>query len=205
MHVLCTGALPARWAWHFVPAALQGTYYGVLFVQPLAFKNHWDTVAHVPYVVPIEAAWSFTALVVYLTLAWRTHERYQHGLDTALSNREEFRLDWPRRFLIACSVTVAIWVAHSVYEAAVGGLTYFDRLPLYLRFSLLVYGLGLGGLRSARLAYPRPDALAELEAPLVVTAADAAVTLPSADRPTDWRDMGERFDAEVRGLTSQTP
>ena len=200
MHVICTGALPTRWAWHFVPAALQGAYYGVLFVQPLTFKNHWDTVAHVPYVVPIETAWSLAALVVYLALAWRTHARYQQWLDTVLSNREEFRLEWPRRFLIACSVTVAIWVAHSVYEAAVGGLTYFDRLPLYLWFSLLVYGLGLGGLRSAGQEYPRPDALAEVEAPAAFappTAEGMAIT-PNAERQVDWREMGERFDAAVR-------
>lgn len=199
MHVICTGALPRRWGWHLLPAGVQGAYYSAVFVQPLDFKNHWDAVAHVPYVVPIETAWSFAALVVYLVLAWRTHARYQHWLDTALSNREEYRLDWPRRFLIACSVTVAIWVSQTVYEAAVGGFTYFDRLPLYLWFSLLVYGLGLGGLRSAGLAYPRPDGLAEPDAQLVPTpATEAVATVPNAERQADWREMGQRVDAEVR-------
>ena len=182
MHVICTGALPRRWAWHLAPGAVQGAYYSAIFVQPLAFKNAWDTFGHVPYVVPVETAWSLLSLVIYVGLAWRTQARYQRWLDTALSNREEFRLDWPRRFLIACSVTVAIWGASSLYEVVVGGLTYFDRFPLYIWFSLLVYGLGLGGLRSADLAYPRPWTLVEPEAP------------PAAD----WRDLGRRFDAAVR-------
>ncbi|WP_310571048.1 helix-turn-helix domain-containing protein [Gemmatimonas sp.] len=199
MHVICIGALPQRWGWHLLPAVVQGAYYTAVFVQPLDFKNHWDSVAHVPYVVPIETAWSFVALVVYLALAWRTQARYQHWLDTALSNREEYRLDWPRRFLIACSVTAAIWVSQTVYEAAVGGFTYFDRLPLYLWFSLLVYGLGLGGLRSAGLMYPRPEGLAEPEPQLVPTApTEAMAALPNAERQADWREMGQRVDAEVR-------
>jgi AraC-like DNA-binding protein len=203
MQVICTGTLPRRWGWHFLPAVVQGAYYCAVFVQPLAFKNEWDGSVHVPYVVPVETAWSFASLVVYLALAWRTHARYQRWLDTALSNREEFRLDWPRRFLIACSVTVAIWVAASGYEAAVGGFTYFDRFPLYIWFSLLVYGLGLGGLRSAGLAYPRPWTLVDGEVPAVGATegggGSGAPTPESAfDRQVDWQAMGARYDAEVR-------
>lgn len=203
MQVICTGVLPRRWGWHLAPAAVQGAYYSVLFVQPLEFKNRWDTVVHVPFVVPVEAVWSFTALVVYLGLAWRAHAQYQRWLDAELSNREEFRLDWPRRFLIACSVTVAIWVAHSVFEAAVGGFTYFDRFPLYVWFSVLVYGLGLGGLRSAGLAYPRPRRETEAEVtpvaePDIGVEPREATPESASDRQVDWQAMGARYDIQVR-------
>ncbi len=221
MHVICTGSLPPRWKWHLAPGVLQGAYYASVFVQPLTFKDRWDTVAHVPVVMPLETVWSFIALTVYLALAWHAHGRYQRWLDTALSNREEFRLPWPRRFLLACSATVAVWGATSLFDAAVGGLTYFDRFPLYIWFSVLVYGLGLGGWRSATLTYPRPWTLAEPEvvatavAPAIsgdqskhpappdaeaVGDADSAIRTerPLIDRQTDWRLLAQRFDEAVR-------
>src|SRR5687768_5401613 len=34
--------MPSRWQWHFLPAALQGAYFLVLFLQPLPVKWGWD-------------------------------------------------------------------------------------------------------------------------------------------------------------------
>lgn len=207
VQAVSTGALPRRWTWHLAPGALQGLYYTIVFVQPLEFKNYWNGAVQVPYVIPVETAWSFAALAIYLVLAWRSHARYQHWLDTALSNREEFRLDWLRIFLFACSATVALWIATTLVEEILGGFNYFDRFPLYIWFSLVVYGLGLGGLRSAGLAYPRPAAAESATdsatgsdtASANDSATDpAAAPSAAADRQVDWRAMGARWDAEVR-------
>ncbi len=162
--VICTGALPARWHWHLVPGAMQGAYYCVMFVQPLSSKNHWNETIHDPRIVPVETALSLLAMCVYIALAWREYTRYQRWLDSDLSNREEFRLTWLRLFLLALGATLVLWTGTVLFETLVRQLNYFDRFPLYLWFSLLIYGLGAGGLRSANLAYPKPPAWGWFEA-----------------------------------------
>lgn len=197
--VTCTGALPRRWAWHLAPGALQGAYYLSIFPRALPFKDAWNARIHEPFVVPVETAWAFGSLGVYLALAWRAHARYQRWLDTELSNREEFRLEWLRLFLVACSATLVLWMATTAVDAATDGLTYFDRFPLYIWFSLLVYGLALGGLRHAGLAYPRPAAASATPAPMEPEPDPAPDAQPApAGRLPDWAAMGTRWAAEVR-------
>jgi AraC-like DNA-binding protein len=188
--VIGTGVLPRRWAWHLAPGAAQGAYYCSIFPRTLAFKDAWNARVHEPWVVPVETAWAFVSLGVYLAVAWRAYTRYQRWLDTELSNREEFRLQWLRLFLVACSATLVLWMATTAVGATAGGLTYFDRFPLYIWFSLLVYGLALGGLRHAGLAYPRPAASVE--------AVPAPEDTPAPARQPDWAAMGTRWEAEVR-------
>jgi AraC-like DNA-binding protein len=219
--VLCTGQLPNGWRWHLAPAAVQGAYYAVLFIQPLAVKHRWDSAVHAPLVMRLESAWALTALAVYLMLSWRAHSRYQAWLDSDQSNREEFRLTWLRLFLIVIGVTLVLWAGTVLYDVFVTPLDYFDRFGLYLWFSLLVYGLGGGGLRSARLAYPRPtravwpgsappvetDAPAEFgsdrsppgqqAADRVATSAETAEP-PPVDRQQDWERMGREWSERVR-------
>lgn len=200
--VTCTGMLPRRWQWHLAPGAVQGAYYLAIFPRPLAFKDAWNARIHEPFVVPLETAWTFASLGLYLALAWRAHARYQRWLDTELSNREEFRLEWLRLFLVACSATLGLWMATTAVDAMSGGLTYFDRFPLYIWFSLLVYGLALGGLRHAAVVYPRPTpdtaraTPAALPAPSAADAADAGAPPPA--RQPDWATMGAQWEAEVR-------
>ena len=213
--VVCTGHLPRRWRWHLVPAALQGAYYAMLFVQSLAFKNHWNSTVHVPFVTPVESAWTLTALAAYLALSWRRHVEYQRWLDSSQSNREEFRLTWLRVVLVAIGVTLALWAGTVLYDAFVEQLDYFDRFGLYLWFSLLVYGLGAGGLRNARLVYLRPAAVDGSDLSIDGAAASAAVaddvmtgdgpdvapikdaSPTSSDRQHDWELMGRRWKAVV--------
>lgn len=206
--VICTGDLPRRWWWHLVPALAQGAYYGVMFVQPLAFKNHWNATVHDPYIVPVESAWSLLAMAIYLGLAWRAHAQYQRWLDSDLSNREEFRLTWLRAFIVAFGATLLLWSGTVLFEAFVKALDYFDRFPLYLWFSLLTYGLGVGGLRSANLAYPRPSFAAQIDRPPAEPAApalpperaqdDQPLRRAEPERQQDWAGMGQRWSELVR-------
>lgn len=193
--VIGRGELPTRWRWHLVPAIVQGAYYGVMFVQPLSFKNHWNATVHEPIVVPIETAWSLIAMCVYLVLAWREYIRYQRWLDADLSNREEFRLTWLRAFLIAFAITLVLWSGTVLFELFVKALNYFDRFPLYLWFSLLIYGLGIGGLRSAKLLYPRPGPIGS--AKVIVESGEPAPAEPPG-RTVEWRAMGEQWSQRVR-------
>ncbi len=200
---ICRGSLPAHWRWHLAPAALQGMYYMVMFVQPLAFKNSWNETMHDPLIVPIETAWSMLAMTMYLLFAWREYTRYQRWLDADLSNREEFRLRWLRTFLLAFGVTLLFWAGTALFDVLVHSLTYFDRFPLYLWFSVLIYGLGVGGLRSAKLTYPREvvetDSVAQdsTDGP-GPPKPDVATGVSGAPRQSDWAALGARWSARVQ-------
>ena len=160
----------------------------------------------------------------YLALSWREYAAYQRWLDDDLSNREEFRLSWLRTFLLAFGATLCFWVATSLVDAFVRPLNYFDRFPLLLWFSLLIYGLGLGGLRSATVGYPRPDTTLEaakrepagLDAPVepapigsppesaeaipesTRALAQAPAVVPGTERNGDWTTMGQQWSEIVR-------
>lgn len=198
--VICTGALPTRYRWHLVPALLQGTYYCVLFVQPLTFKNAYNGAIHDPIVVPIESTLTMLSMATYLALAWREYIGYQRWLDADLSNREEFRLDWLRLFLLAFGITLVLWGVTLFVDIAVKPLSYFDRFPLYLWFSALIYGLGLGGLRSATKVYPRPGNASgptSSAAPELPGEVEPR-TAPAPDRQPDWAAMGRKWSDAVR-------
>ncbi|MBC7840881.1 MAG: AraC family transcriptional regulator [Gemmatimonadaceae bacterium] len=198
--VICSGGLPAHWRWHLVPAAVQGVYYCVLFVQPLTFKNAYNGTIHDPIVAPIESALTMLSMAGYLVLAGRDYSRYQRWLDADLSNREDFRLDWLRLFLVAFGVTLLLWGVTLFADAFVKPLDYFDRFPLYLWFSALIYALGLGGLRNANKVYPRPASAVGGREDTVTDIGDVAEpgTTAPLERQQDWAAMGQKWSTLVR-------
>lgn len=141
-------------AWHFVPALLQFLFYCVMFVQPLAFKNEWDTVWQEPWVGPFETALTLLSMSFYW---WRSHQHYQayqHWLANGHSQLEEHRIDWFRHFLLALALTLVLWVGLVLFNLLVFDLDYFQRFPFYVWLGLLVYYLGTEGYRHARHQYP---------------------------------------------------
>lgn len=209
---LCTGALPQRWRWHLVPGAVQGLYYVVMFVQPLAFKNTWDLAVHEPVISPLERALTLLGLAIYLTHSWRAVSTYLRWLDATLSNREEFRLRWLRVCLALFGVTLVFWAGVTLIDLLVQRLTYFDRFWLYLWFSVLTYAVGAGGLWSSRVEYatpattppapappPSPDVDAVEVPPIEPEPVDTPSAADAADatRQPDWHAMGQRWSAAV--------
>jgi hypothetical protein len=149
--------LPPRWRWHFAAAALQGTYYAVVFCTPLSFKNAWDAHVHVPWVVPFETWGGYLSLGAYWLAATRQYRRSQRWLEDHSAAREEYRLHWLRGFLVALAVMVGLQLGFDLVEVASVHLTYYDRFPLYLAFTALVYFLGIEGWRNADRAFPQLD------------------------------------------------
>jgi AraC-like DNA-binding protein len=145
---------PRRWAWHLAPAAIQGGYYAVVFAMPLAFKNDWDERVHVPWVVPVETWATAVSLVAYWIAAQRIYRRSQRWLEQNSAAREEHRMTWLRNFLGALAAMVAIQLGFNAIELAGIELDYFDRFPLYLAFTALVYYLGIEGWRNAERRVP---------------------------------------------------
>lgn len=150
LHVvtLTRGAPPRNAAWHLLPAVLQGLYYMVIFLQPLPFKDAWDTHWQRPLLGPLETALTFLSMGAYVLLSLRHYRAYQRWLADHVSDRDEHQLSWIRNALIALALTLLLWMAWYAFEL-VQPLDYFQRFPLYLWLALLTYYLGTEGWRHA--------------------------------------------------------
>ncbi|MCE9574583.1 MAG: AraC family transcriptional regulator [Deltaproteobacteria bacterium] len=180
---LGAATLPRGWGWHLGPALVQGGYYAVIFAMPLAFKNDWDERVHVRWIVPVEACAMYASMAVYGVLAARRYRATQRWLEDNSAAREEYRMSWVRGFLLAFAAVVAVQLGFDLVEVAGARLDYFDRFPLYLAFTALVYFLGIEGWRNAERRWPEMDR--ELDA-----APDAATA--TATSMADTTDAGHR-------------
>jgi AraC-like DNA-binding protein len=189
LHVrrLTASAMPHDWTWHLLPGALQLGYYATMFAQPLATKNYWDTVVHAPWIDPLQTLLELLSFAIYLWLTLRTYRAYQHWLDAHLSNREEFRIVWLRHVLLAF---LLVWPVSAVYEALSYSIdfNYFQRFPLYVLLTLLVFYLGLEGWRHAGTVYP-------LVANVLPSMPESAPRAEPAGR--DWESQGRKWLART--------
>lgn len=147
-------AMPPRWRWHFLPAALQGGYFCVLFVLPLQAKWDWDEAVHAAWVAPALDALVLVSLAFYWVKAWQAYVAYQQWLEQHSGAREEYRLGWLRGFLWAIAAVILVTLGYTVTDRLILDLDYFDHYPLYLMLAALVYYLGVEGWRHAVDAYP---------------------------------------------------
>lgn len=185
LHVrrLTASSMPSNWAWHLLPGAVQMGYYATMFAQPLARKNQWNTVVHAPWIDPLETLLELLSFAIYLWLTLRTYREYQRWLDAHLSNREEFRIVWLRNVLLAFLLVWPVWAAYEALSYSID-FNYFQRFPLYVFITLVLFYLGLEGWRHAGTVYP-----------LVTT------ELPSMPEPTqhtepagrDWESQGREW------------
>lgn len=182
LHVrrLTAASLPHRWYLHLLPGALQIGYRAVMFVQPMAVKNAWNARVHAPWIDPLETALELLSLAVYLVLALRAYRRYQAWLEHHVSNREEFRIEWLRNVLLLFAALLPLWAVYEALSYATD-FNYFQRFPLYLLFTALVFYLGLEGWRHAQLRYPLPVADTPLQAG------------PAEPGARDWQSQGRRW------------
>ncbi len=146
--------LPKRWAWHFAPAALLGSYYLIIFCRPLEWKNAWDEQWHVPWLVPLEMWAGQLSLLTYWLASYLRYRGWQRWLEQHSAAREEYRLAFLHGFLLALAATAVVQLGFDVVTTAGVRVTYFDRFPLYLTFTALVYYLGLAGWRHADQLVP---------------------------------------------------
>jgi len=154
VHGLGAGTAPRRWALHLIPGAAQGAYYFVAFCLPLQSKWDWNERAHEPYIAPTLHAATLLSLSLYGLMAWRRYRRYQGWLEANSAQREDLHLGWVRGFLIAIAAVAALYAGYRIVGAVVTPLNYFDYFPVYIVLSLLVYYLGIEGLRHADLRLP---------------------------------------------------
>jgi AraC-like DNA-binding protein len=189
LHVrrLTEDRLPRRWAWHLLPGIVQWIYRAAVFVQPLTFKNDWNDRIHRDWIDPVETFLGLLSFAVYLWLSLRAYRAYQQWLDAHLSNREEFRIVWLRNALVTFALAWPVWAAYETLSYGIG-FDYYQRFPLYVFFTLLVFYLGLEGWRHADTAYPL--------APSATTEPEETARNESAGR--DWATQGRAWLAQTQ-------
>lgn len=193
---LTTGALPARWRWHLLPAAIHACATTIVFIGCTLPQKNWIALNVVdPFVAPVITIAALGALASY---AWRSLTRvwaYQAWLDGHLSNREEFRLTWLRLLLIIFAGLGVVWLGFAFTNAVITRLNYFDEFPFYVLQAFVAWSLGLLAMRYASTVYPLPlptDASPEQspEQPPEPSGESRATT--------DWTAIGEQHLARIR-------
>lgn len=188
--------LPRGWLWHFVPAMAQGAYYLVQFARPLADKRAFDALVHHPHVLPVETLLVQLSMLTYLVLAWRSYRGYQTWLEHHSAAREEWRLDWLRRFIVAMLAWALVRLGFALADQATGGLGYFREFPMYLALAALAYYLGLEGWRHAQAVRPRIGEIGATPEGSYGPDDDAPSARP-ARTPRDWAAWGARIEAAI--------
>ncbi len=183
VHRLTASVLPCGWAWHLLPGALQLAYYASVFAQPLAIKNHWNAIVHEPWIDPLETFLELMSFAIYLWLSLRIYRAYQRWLDAHLSNREEFRIVWLRNVLLAFLIVWPVWAIYEALSYSVD-FNYFQRFPLYVFLTLLVFYLGLEGWRHAGTVYPPVANVVSLK---------TKALLPIVPSGRDWQAQGQEW------------
>lgn len=160
LHVvrLTSAGLPRNGYWHLLPGALQFAYRVVMFMQPMEVKDAWNDRIHRDWIDPMETLLELLSFAVYLWLALHAYRTYQRWLDAHLSNREEFRIVWLRNVLVAFAIAWPVWALYETLSYTID-FNYYQRFPLYVCFTLLVFCLGLEGWRHSGTRYPLPSAM----------------------------------------------
>lgn len=204
VRVLTGEPLPQRWLKHFLPVAIQLTYYCVIFAFPLEFKNRWDGNVHVPVIDPLEKFATLISIAAYWWASLRQYRGYQTWLGESVSYREDFHLEWVRNFLIALGATLIIWAGFIGFEALIAKLNYFQRFPFYMWLVVVVYYLGTEGYRNAQRSYPNRALLDESTSSIAIdpTPLPIPTVLPEQVKPTDqaerdWKTIGEKWKALI--------
>lgn len=211
LHVfrLTHARLPRGWMWHLLPAVLQFAYRAVMFAQPLEMKDAWNDRIHRDWIDPAETFLGLLSFAIYLWLALRAYRTYQRWLDAHLSNREEFRIVWLRNVLIAFALAWPIWALYEAFSYATD-FNYYQRFPLYVCFTLLVFYLGLEGWRHAGTGYPQSTAqIGPAETPHIEPsgrdwAAQGHEWLTRTEAAGWWRDPELSLDRLARHLGTNT-
>lgn len=215
---LATPALPPRWGWHLLPAALELTYLLAAFALPLDRKMTWNEQVHEPWVAPLLVVAGTVSLAVYLVLALQLRRRYLQWLRENVSDQDARRQPWIGTTLASLGLWLLVSTGFDLYSSVVGKLSYYDRFPQYLAFSAIVLWLGLEGWRYAGQRFPQMAAppLAIGESPAATTVAgmpavetlvapateplSAAVTqrTPETAIKRDWNATAATWRAQIR-------
>ena len=185
--------LPPHLVWHFVPMALEVSYYFLVWVLlPTIAKESYNDHVHVVFVLPALRLARYLSYLSYGILTFKTFSRYQAWLAEHSGLREEFRMRWLAATLALIACIALAQASTSLLDAVSDRVTYRNQFPLYLAFSGLVWILGLEGWRHSIWNSPKMD-LSEPRSNQV----PVGQVLPAESLATDWRRQAEVWVARM--------
>lgn len=130
--------------WHFIPALLQGGFYGFLQSRDYAFRREFWLNYHQPFSYDLELALSFGSLILYLFLALWQLRTYKRDLEDHFSNLHRITLNWLGSLLTVLSFLAFFWLAELITRYF---LDYYPIAPLSsITIALAVLLMGVGGI-----------------------------------------------------------
>lgn len=187
---LATPALPPRWGWHLLPAALELAYLLGAFALPLGRKMAWNNHVHEPWIAPLLDVAGAVSLAAYLVLAVQLRRRYLQWLREHVSDQDARRQPWIGTTLAALGLWLLVSTGFDLYSSVVDKLNYYDRFPQYLAFSAIVLWLGLEGWRYA--GHPFVQMATAVVAPPAIPAPAPSVAT------RDWHATAANWRAQIR-------
>ncbi len=151
---LCGRQLQAYWR-HFIPVAIQTSYYVVLLQLPATQAVPWIQQFHFPVVMWLESALLTTSMAWYLWQSWHCYSAQQNNLSEQRSDLENFRLPWVFGFLLATSITMGIIVCYTLLAAWLE-FTYTQHFWLFACQSLLLFYVAIESWKYGDLRIPKP-------------------------------------------------
>lgn len=185
VHQIVIGGPPKGWRWHLVPAAMQGAYYTVMFLQPTDVKFAWYLGGHARIVSPLLWAAVCLSVTAYWLPAWGVAV----GRDGTAVAQEPDRADalrWVRAILVLIGVVIACGVGFGLWHLWIRPLSYFDAFGLYLAFAGLAYALGIAGWRQTHGRTGKR-----------VTESRREQRPRTSSPPDDWRARGRQWAEQM--------
>jgi len=173
--------LPRRWRLHLVPLALQFGLYLVLFLQPMSFKNRFESGIGTAF-NRTEGALVLLSLCGYLAMAWAEYQRYERWSSQNFSWQDRPPV---RRLAVTLglfSAPLVAFVGARAWSLTVHELSYFQMFPFYVLLTASVYAFGLTAFQVSGLRFP---VCVPVGVPLTLT--------PAATEP-DWPAIARDFE-----------
>jgi AraC-like DNA-binding protein len=150
---------------HFVPVLCQGVLYGVLHFLPYAGKQWFWLHVHQPITYRIEFNGTWVSLTVYLIMSLGLLRQYARWLPDNFSNLAQLRLRWLQILLVGIGLVCVQWLAEVVLREVYN--RYYEHDFSTEMLGLLVFFIGVAGLRQANMAQVQFEADAVAIAPLL--------------------------------------
>lgn len=183
----------------FIPALTYYCYRFLVFLQPISFKNWFDSTVHVPFVMPVLTIMLVISNAVFLSLSIRHYWRYRVWLNANFSNTEKIKFDWLRNFLYLFAGVLLCSAIFEMTNSFIVHLSYRQYFWWHVIAALLTYYLAIAGyLRSESIKLEFTSAEAQEDSPIVLTGSteiEDRKALLKEEELRKWKDRLKRVMA----------
>lgn len=182
-------AVQRGWPLHFVPLAIEFTYYLIMFLQPLEFKGAWHGKVQV-YVDQVDYWYGLASLGAYLFLSLKQTRAYQAFAENNLTQGDPQTIRFMRSILSTFGVLLLLRAFFNIWSMFVPRMSFDQSYLSYFWIAVVIFVLGTGAL-----------ALDERLAP--ITEPTAPLKVPPEEPPAkDWGKVADLIESRCIATTA---